>query len=546
MNEILFGLIFRGLRKVNGPKLDLVIHIMSTTIKDRNDQLIQQHNANKLKAHVINDFLVSLNGCYDNLPAAVRAVNSCFLDLLDTFDKSIEMYIETLKISGELAPIERSEKYIFLHNVIRLTLSCVQQYPSKLNDNKILETMIDRCWVGLMENDIFSDLPTDTKVNIAILKTVNDRLNGNIYSRKDSILSQFELDAKKMFYGIAVINTIGDDDLEDPNFCLALKAITEKMIEYGITYTMDSVIIILLIRVLTHYSKKILQMVRKVGIPENDRLLLQETLRNCLDFAWLIIQHSLDNVRYFVKELFKGLLRFGKENPTCGDLIENAISKAKCCQENDPLFTLIVDHLCQVSQTERLVASIPDMQQRILNNIFMEPCWSLCYEHLMLNNLGEVDLQVWCERWIKPLLCGEEINRKSDDNNQLNVMRGLFESLLKAKPEASDYILASPNVSMDIYLFVLWILRKSGSSVQRAQLSQVSSDKIFVVSKVHHVDEIRVLSFRIIVGKYIFQLCTFMNCFEYFDKCENIQFMFMLVLHALTIEIIFANQFLLD
>lgn len=481
-------------------KRDLVIESMSTTISDCNEKLSEMLEKGDSKVDVMHEFIVSLTSCFENFSEAVCAIGICCLQILPTLNKQTEIYMNILRENKTLSPAQRSETYNYLHNAIRVTLSCVQHFPSRVAKTPILEKIVTSCWIQLIENEFYLDLPMDTKINSAILKVVYDRTHGNIFEEGDQILDKFESAGKKMYYAIAVINTMEEQDLKENNVYIAFKIIVQTLFNYSVEKTTDSAIVVCATRAFVHFTKKInLWMRKSIPISDVDKPVIQATVQECLHFVWLNVQHSIESVRHFTKDLLKNLLRLGHEHSEYfGDLITETISIAKGNRTNDSLFCLILDYLSQVLRSERVLKEIPAIQQRVLERIFNDSCWSLSYERLMVMNATEIEYDMWCERWIHPLL-QVEAGKWKHDFTHLNIIRNLFECALKTKPEAADFILAKPDVSIEIYLFVLWTMRKTGRVKYSPQNWQASADQKVVFAKMHHVDDIRILALRILV-----------------------------------------------
>lgn len=427
----------------------------------------------------------------------------------------IEIFIQQLQDKNHLSPARRSEVFIDLHNSIRFILFGIQQFNSESPNT--LEPFLRQCWFELLENPALADSPIDTKVNCGILKVHYDRLRGNIFGPQDKILSQFDVTDEKqqlpllksmvvlpkgLFYAIAIINTMDETDLIDLNFYPALKVIVDRLIAVGKVFTIDSCLIMAVTRALVQCSKRIVVLLRKVSPPHSTNIngidLLRQAMQECLAFVWINVHHSVDCVRYLTKDLLKNLLKLGQEQPhILSNVVDEAIRMVKCQSTSETLICLLLDYLGQVFGTKFVLNEIPDIQQRILKNLFADSCWAICYEHLMSKNM-EIDQTEWCNRWIRPLM-QVDANEWKNDFDRLKIIRNMFERALKAKPEAAEYILADPYLSIEIYLFVLWIMRRSGRKIYAPENYCVSSDSKVIYAKIHPTDEIRILAFRILI-----------------------------------------------
>lgn len=444
----------------------------------------------------LNDFVVSLIGCFENFPEAVLAIESCFLSVMPTLNRIIRHYLSILGENTQLSPAKRSEIYIFLHNAIRITLSCVQQYQMQINSREILDDILRQCWYDLMENNEYFDLPMDTKVNCGILKVYYDRIFDDVYLPKEDIFKSLSVDKmpdnvkllKQLCYSVAVINTITDKDLTNKNFFITMNTIVLRLTSIGKEHTMDSSLLMAVTRALVQMSKKLLVILRKNTLEKSSDLEIQalkSIASDCLSYVWIGVDHSLDCVRYLAKDLLKNLLKLGQEHEEyLGDLlVKEPFVIAQSKESNEQFVCLLLDYLGQVFSTERVLTDINGIQKKMLENIFKDNCWPSCYERLMLKSGMELDLKQWCELWIDPLLDVDESEWK-DNFDRLKIIRNLYERALKSKPEAAEYILQRPNISLEIYLFVLWTMRRSGRKNYSPGNWKPSNDQKVLYAKV--------------------------------------------------------------
>lgn len=489
---------------------------------------------------LLNEFVSSFIGCFENFPEAIVAIEPCSSDLLQTLNRIIAQYLASLQESCDsLSPARRSELYVYLHNAIRVTISCVQLFQTKINDRKLLDPIVAQCWDGMIDVTEFVDLPMDTKVNCGILKVCYDRIFSDIYSQRDNMFVALRTCddpamqmIKELCYAVAVINTITTKDFDNQMFCVTLQCVVHRLIDIGRQHTMDSSMIMAVTRALVQITKKLLNLVRKVltikSLTAGDERTITEVTTECLKFVWLNIDHSIEAVRYTVKDLLRNLLRLGKEHePLFGHIVTEAIAIAKSAEKNEELVCLLLDYLCQVLGTQRVLDEVPNIQQRILTNIFRDPCWSACYDRLMATNANEMQLDVWCKRWIDPLLNVNETEWKTSFD-RLKIIRNLFERALKTRPDAAEYILGQSNISLEIYLFVLWTMRRSGRKSYAPENWQPSADANVVYAKMHPSDELRILAFRILIECHKtserIPLCDLTEILQFFlcnCNCQN-------------------------
>lgn len=481
----------------------IITESLLKSVTECNEALIEKLDQNNVDLETMKHFVASLSGYFENFIGGVSSLEPYFRTLLQTLQHLIGIYMEKLD-SNNLSPAKRSEFYVDLHNAIRVSISCMQQYQTKITASSTVQPIMIQCWSELLDKATYNDLPIDTKINCGILKVFYDRHFGNIFSPREKILSQFAANdvlSKKLYYGIAIINTIAEKDFSDSNFYVAMNVIVEHLIEVGKDYIMDSCVVMVITRALVQYSKKILTLIRKMSskLSANDIHYLKLASKSCVRYVWLNVQHSIDSIRYITYELLRNLLRLGHEHENFfGDLVNETVAVAKMNSTNEALVCLLLDYLSQALNTERVLIEIPDIRQRILKNIFQDACWSSSYERLMLTNCNEISFDVWCDRWIKPLL-NIDASEWRTNFTRLKIIRNIFERALKTKSEAAEYILAQPKISIEIYLFVLWTMRRSGRKAYSPENYRVSADENVLYAKVHPLDDIRILTFRILI-----------------------------------------------
>lgn len=489
--------------------LKIIFRTLHTT-HQRKNQIIQAllksieesnlHNSQLLKnqptIYVLNEFVNSLTGCFENFPEAIAAMEKCFLDLLLTIDEIIADYLDILKDTSALSPAKRSEIYIFLHNAIRVALSVVQQFQTKITEKKTIAHILEQTWDYLILRDEYVDVPMDTKVNCGILKAFHDRIFCDVYtdpeqlfcSQRDlSNMPSYEPQAiREICYYVAILNTIVESDFENDRFFLSVKIIVQKLSCIAKTYTMDSAILMALSRAMVQLSKKLLILFKKFAnqLHTDRKPIVIEMVEHCLNCVWINVDHPGDSVRHQAKELLKNLLKLAHQFPQHFNFIlTEVLAIAKASETSETLVGLLLDYLCQVFGSRLVLDEIPDLQRRILGNIFKEPSWSACYERLMVTNCSDVPLENWCETWIRPLLRIDEFEWHSRFD-RLKIIRNLFEKSLRARPEAAEFILTHSDLSLEIYLFVLWTMRKSGRKSYSPAAWKPSNDNKVVMAKV--------------------------------------------------------------
>lgn len=501
----------RALQRDAAANGHLVIAAIVNTITESDGAVNELLSEDKVDVVVVVKYVSALIGCFENFEKAIAAIQLYMEPMLRTIGRIIYTIIRSLRDVVH-SPAERSQFYIYLHNAIRVVLFAAQKYQANFKDAEVLRPILKLCWMEILEDFMFADLPMDTKVNCAIVKVYYDRFSEQSFGGVgDQILNQYRgltsmescatiVLSKKVYLGIAVINTMAEKDILDGSYCLAIRMIVEHLVDVGGTFVMDSGVMMAITRGLMQFSRKTLNNTRKttLQLSEEDNKQIEWAARRCLDFVWLNVDHCADCVRYAIKDLLKSLLRMGHDQKDMfGQLINDSFAMIKSHNTSSSLTSLLLDNLSQIIRAERIINEVPDIRDRVLYEIVGDCSWSTCYERLMVTNSWEIDFDVWCERWINPLIHIDKLEWK-EDQDKMKTIRNLFERALKAKPEAAEFILAKTDISIEIYLFVLWMMRKSGRKLYAPDNYQLSDDVNVIRARLHQTDEVRILAFRIL------------------------------------------------
>lgn len=516
-----------------------VISAISKTITESDTTVKVNLTSNVLDEPLIISYVSSLLGCFENFDAARNVIRSHMKAILNTICCIIDIFLRKIKYKEDLSPAKRSKQSASLHNAIRVVLFVVQKNQDKVIDAEILRPIYKLCWLELLEDAEFADLLMDTKINCAIIKIYFDRAcdrkfdagewTQNKCSNK-SESSENHLLSKKMYLGIATINTMSADNILDTTFCDAIRLIIEHLVDVGETYTMESIIMMAITRALAQFCRKTLHYIRNIESQLTDAEIkhLRSAAHQCLNFVWLNVEHSVECVRYATKDLLKSLLRMGHDEDTIfGQLIHDSFVIIRANITNSLLTCMLLENLSQILRTERIMREIPDIREHILNEIFDDTAWSTCYERLMITNCREISLTAWCDRWIRPLIY-IEAEKWRHDPERIKTIRNLLERALKTKPEAAEFVLSRENISIEIYLFVLWIMRKSGRKLYSPENYCVSTDPRVKYARTHQSDDVRILALRILTDYHklseefsVDDLAAILEFFKYNCNTQN-------------------------
>lgn len=500
----------RALHRESASNGDHVLNAILATISESDAATNENLSGDSINIAQIIQYVSSLIGCFDNFEKAVAAIQLLANGIFHTIRRILETFMKFVE-SDKPSPARRTQLFANLHNAIRIVLFATQKSEDKFAGVQALEPICSLCWTQLLENPAFADLPIDTKVNCAIVKVYCVRFSNHTGDIGDHILNEYQqlivaetssstVISKKVFFGVAIINTMSEKDHLNEKYCAALQVIVEHMIDVGVAHTMDSNVMMTITRGLLQFNRKTLNNIRKsnVRLTDAETTSLQLATKKSLQFVWLNIDHSSDCVRYAVKDLLKSLLRLGYErNDVFEHLISDSFEIIRLNGTNSLLSCSMLDNLSQILRTERIIREIPDIRDSMMKQIFNDCSWSTCYERLMITNSWEIDFDTWCVRWILPLIHIDEV-LWSNDHEKTKTIRNLFERALKAKPEAAEFILAKEDISIEIYLFVLWTMRKSGRKLYSPGNYYVSSDPKVDSAKIHQSDEVRILAFRVL------------------------------------------------
>ncbi|KAL4224170.1 hypothetical protein ACF0H5_017623 [Mactra antiquata] len=175
-------------------------------------------------------------------------------------------------------------------------------------------------------------------------------------------------------------------------------------------------------------------------------------LKRTLEFVWTSWEHCVDALRYTVKDIFENVVFIhlycseipAKEDPFLLQLLRNIMNDVSwTCKGKYPTLSVLVGQL----GSSRILQMNPGIAGEILSQMQEQTlaCYATdLYENLFksykqdLETSGDVNITVWCDSWLKPVLnvlCGHNKIQKK------HTIEYILPKILNNEPSAMKYII---------------------------------------------------------------------------------------------------------
>lgn len=350
------------------------------------------------------------------------------------------------------SPAEKCEIFLFIHSAIRLAIfSSMPDYES--SSMPILATIRTHCR-RLIDID---DVPMDTKVNCGIL-TVKSETDDAILLRLAEI-QQNKYAADPLFnvclYAGIISCIPGRITVSLIEKFALLNAIGMGLVTAPLQRNLfenDQSLLLTVCRCLCQLTKFLHSSAVQIGA--NDQILLEI----CLDFVDRFHDHYMDSVRHLCKDLLRNLFQLDDTFQSDHSRLANLIDGLACVSAGT-LQRLLFECCVRVYGSEQLVSHFSDdLPAFLLQKLVANPEWLTCYETVMTNHSLDVDVHVWYQRWIQPILFHSKIG-----HDFVQVNEQLISRAITYRPEVIASIFAERNeLPIETYLFVMWTIRMNG------------------------------------------------------------------------------------
>ncbi|XP_004536382.1 thyroid adenoma-associated protein homolog [Ceratitis capitata] len=458
-----------------------IVNALSQTLK----RLVEETKAG-IESSIWNFFITSMTGCFENFQCGLKAIQQSIGEVFPFVSAAVQKYLTELSVLS--SPSVRNEYYLYVHNSIRLILSCVQEFDTQLKD-KHSATLIQ---LGTICQQIVhdDDFPMDPRTNSGILLAHIAKLNGTY----ENFIQEVKLtkNPNEIALCVGIINTFDQHDFQ--HISADIRDICSKIDEIANANATVPNILLCATRALYQISKIILNYeLKPQGSPTDDAKLI---LRKLLIFTFGYLEHHMDSVRHL-----------------CRDLLRNTIAAAKKIN-----FDFLIQKIYDACNSERLSLSMKCvvLQQtaaiigadttllscrEVFQFIFAEQLGrdfmvNNLYEALMFASHKEMTFDTWIKFWIDYLLGVTIYN----DERLVDTER-LIVKAVKCDPRVVRYIIFHPvtQIPISTKISTLWAVRKHGIKVEDFSGLMESFKHHLTSSILSSSDETRIMALRLIV-----------------------------------------------
>lgn len=471
---------------------NILIEIIKNSLND--------FNIDESNIQTYNNLILTINGLFECF--SLRKWSNHDMPIYKYMNQALTVYLNELK--KPYSPAEKCEIFIFIHNIIRLCISTMQDDES-MDNNHVSVLDIDNIRDKSRQLISISDVPMDTKANCGIL-LVKTEMNLNNLSIELSKENQTIFNVCLCLGGISLMNNVRFENflLEKQDNLLTLignNLVTQPMNENLLENDQS---------LLLSVCRGLCQLLKQLQTKSFNKK--SEIFEICENFVKLFHNHHMDSVRHLCKDLLKKLYKLCKINQ---------ISFKNFIEMPDTLQQLHCDCCSDIQGTETFFEQFPNFNSYVLSKLIENSEWFSTYETLMLNN-RTIDTELWYKRWIRPILFQSKI---AHDFVQINEQ--LINKAITDRPDIVNSIFLEQNVlPLETYLFVMWTIRMNGH--KKFTNWQPATDNLVQLAKFHPNDDIRIMPLKIIVDVHkktdlftLNELDEILSFLEYNSNCQS-------------------------
>ncbi|KAJ6646380.1 Thyroid adenoma-associated protein like [Pseudolycoriella hygida] len=444
----------------------------------------------------VNTAIISVDGLTENFRIGTLAVYQCVDEVCRILTMSIVKYL--VEIEKRNSPANLSEIFIFLHNSVKLLLSYINRCVSDSSLTKASELAeLSKFCKQIIDCDV---VPMDTKLNCGIFLVLEEIVKGQMQELCNQLIAEKGIDELALCYCYGLCNTLESSNLfnERPSLLIEVIEILRTIANENIN---EQTMLLGVTRALSQMTKSLSTLSFADSLEESSlerktkTAVVTNLVEMCLSFVWSYIEHHLNTVRHFCKEIFRNLLKLSHRPDRDYTFILSAVLSTIMRQEMSLKVQYIaIECLCQEMQVEDILTAWPTIFEDLFEDLedLEDPQWVYCYQKIMSIHCQEIDVQSWLQMWIRPLL--GNFGKKMS----LQTMESLISVAIKSHPMVPGYFLQEKdNLPLELYLFVVSIIRSN--KLQSGLHFVPAEDKRICGAKFHYTDEIRIMHLRIFV-----------------------------------------------
>ncbi|XP_017474797.1 PREDICTED: thyroid adenoma-associated protein homolog isoform X1 [Rhagoletis zephyria] len=487
-----------------------IVNALSQTIQ----RLVEEARA-ETESSAWNFTVTSMTGCFENFECGLKAIEMSTSQVFPFLCAAVQKYLTELGVLS--SPSVRNEYYLYVHNAVRLLLSCIQEYGSKLKDihSDTLKQLSVLCKQVVQDDEI----PMDPRTNAGILLAHNARLNATY----DTFIQEVKLtkNPNEIALCVGIVNTFDQHDFQ--RISADIRDICSKIDEIANANATVPNILLCATRALYQISKIILSFELKAQSPPTDDAKL--ILRKLLIYTFGFLEHHMDSVRHLCRDLLRNTVAAAYKIKF--DFLIQKIYDA-CNSERLSLSMkcIVLQQTAAILGADAIIRNCPE----VFTNIFAEQLGrdfmvNNLFETLMYASHKEVNFETWVKLWIEYML----VIATSNDA-RLSDIETLIVKAVKCEPKIVQHIIQHTDTEIPIStkLSALWAVRKAGIKVEDFTEVMEKFSSNLVHSILSNSDDTRIMALRLLVEtNKTTELLTLLECenllnyLEYNANCQS-------------------------
>ncbi|XP_037935306.1 thyroid adenoma-associated protein homolog isoform X2 [Teleopsis dalmanni] len=431
-----------------------------------------------------NKAILSLSGCFENFNCGLKSVGETISTFFPFLCLSLQKYITELGVLQ--SPSRRNEYYLYIHNVLRIVLSCIQEFPTMIKENK---EPLDKLKIICKEILLNDEIPMDPRTNSGIILAYNAK----IFDEFESFIQEAKnaKNPNEIAMCVGVINIINQKDFD--TFSADIRDVCAKIDEFANSNSTVPVILLSATRALYQMSKIILTLDLSIQKTIDST---KSILRKLLTFVFGYLEHHMDSVRHMCKDLLRNILALAK-NLNFEYLLEKIYNACKSERLSISMKCVILLHTASNLGAVDVLRNCPDLFSKLfseymgrdfmVNNLF-EGMFTVSHKELEYND--------WFDLWIKYLL-----KFAADNDDYMPELENLLVKAVKVEPKIVRDVVENTEFETptSIKLSALWAVRKLGIKMIDFNELMIKCSCDLLYSIVSNSDESRIIALRVLV-----------------------------------------------
>ncbi|XP_055912473.1 thyroid adenoma-associated protein homolog [Eupeodes corollae] len=455
----------------------------------------------------------SLTGCFENFGCGLKALESNVQLVFPFLCSSVQRYLTELSVLS--SPSVRNEYYLYVHNSIRLILSCTQEFPENLRQNHLDQLKNLNAVCKQVIND--DEIPMDPRTNSGILMAYIAK----ICSTYESFIHEVKLtkNSNEIVLCVGIVNTFDYHDFT--HLSKDIRDICSKIDDMANANSTVPNILLCAARSLFQISKILLNFDFRTDEMSEDTKLI---LRKLLIFAFCYLEHHMDSVRHLCRDLLRNVIALSKKI-SFSYLLQKIFDACNSERLSMSMKCIVLLQAVSILGSEDIIKNCKELFSTLFaENLGRDFIVNNLFEGLMAASHKEVDFEAWKDLWITYLL---EIAAKNDA--RLPDVEVLLVKAVKCEPRIVQHIIEHTNeIPISTKLSALWAVRKSGIKMDNFSEILHGFSKSLLFSILSNCDDTRIMALRLLVETHkTTELLTELECehillfLEYNSNCQS-------------------------